>query len=156
MREEKRGTKTPTPTYAPPYILTMANLHAQATTTTTTATATTTGSPDATSSFSTPAPPAAFNCPSSTIPTKINNNNNFNNRNNDTVNNNTNTDSNFDNLNAFDIPQAPALDDNDYAPFKFSTGDKYNKTDAEIDRIRQYLLSPFSSNSRTDLVSDLH
>jgi hypothetical protein len=39
MVEEKKGTKVPVATYLPPYVLTLTNLHAQATTTATATTA---------------------------------------------------------------------------------------------------------------------
>ena len=96
------------------------------------------------------------------IPNSNNNNNNNNNTNNiidyntninhnhnhnHNHNNTSNIDSNFrSNTTDFSIdsdtyPDAPDTSDIDPAPIKFSTSNKANKADKEIEQIRQYLLS---------------
>ena len=87
------------------------------------------------------------NSPHNTIDDNINNNNNNNNSPHNTINNNINNNNNnnisdiIDNLDTFDISSISNPDINDHAPVKFSTNDKSDKADAEMDHVRQYLLS---------------
>jgi transposase InsO family protein/molybdopterin converting factor small subunit len=95
----------------------------------------------------------------------VNNNNNNIINNNNTVSSNTNTNIDINDTVSI-IPQVSDTSDtdstsNDTTPVKFSSSDKANKADAEIERIRQYLLSrrapsDLSADALTRFISRAH